>query len=290
MSALDRFYEIFPWPMRPGDPKARERFASIVELFGFLLDRHPFLEFLHHKDVIHVIDVMAGSGIAGAALSKALASRGKKVYLTVSDARAGDLEYASEWLRGVGGVSVEVVVADSYKIHSMLKGRAGHYDVALIWGLSTPHLDPWELIRTYSSISYVLSDPGVLVVEEADRIYEAIYHRGFKDFGLRVAEDGRVVVTLDISYDIRRGAFEKALYMLPGFSEVARVRIRYWDLASTAAIGWLFFKDVDMVPQTVHRVLGCSHVIIMKNPRRLIEPEELEENPKMLQEGRLENQ
>lgn len=41
-----------------------------------------------------MLDVMAGSGIAGAALAKALALRDLKVHLTVSDVRMSDLQLA----------------------------------------------------------------------------------------------------------------------------------------------------------------------------------------------------
>ncbi len=95
---IERLYEVLPWPMRPDDPEAKARFSSLIELFNFLLDNNSFFKLFRVPGVYKVLDSMAGSGIAGAALAKALASRGCKVYLTVSDARSADLHLVHEWL------------------------------------------------------------------------------------------------------------------------------------------------------------------------------------------------
>jgi len=99
--SLEEFYSIFPWPMRPDDPKAQARFANISWLFSFLLENHQFFEFLGRERVVRVLDVMAGSGIAGAALAKVLALKNFEVELTVSDARGSDLQLVHEWLKGM---------------------------------------------------------------------------------------------------------------------------------------------------------------------------------------------
>ncbi|MDM7275676.1 MAG: hypothetical protein P3X22_006125 [Thermoprotei archaeon] len=129
---LEKFYSVFPWPMRPEDPRAQRRFSSIVDLFNFLIDNHPFFKFLKDRERVKILDVMAGSGIAGAALAKVLTLRNLKVSLTVSDVRASDLSFVYEWLKGVNGVEVETLVAEVSKIHEAIPERAGYYDIVLL--------------------------------------------------------------------------------------------------------------------------------------------------------------
>jgi len=115
MTEIEKLYEVIQWPMRPEDPKARVRFANLVELFTFLLANHPFFEFLRGREHVRVLDVMAVSGIAGAALAKALTLRKLRVSLTVSDVRQSDLQLVHKWLEEVKGVEVETVAAGSLK-------------------------------------------------------------------------------------------------------------------------------------------------------------------------------
>jgi hypothetical protein len=53
--------------------------------------------------------------------------------------------------------------------------RTEYYDIALLWGLSTLHLDPWEVARAYSAICHLLSDSGVMAMDENDRIFNIFY-------------------------------------------------------------------------------------------------------------------
>ncbi|MDI6847644.1 MAG: hypothetical protein QMD23_05890, partial [Candidatus Bathyarchaeia archaeon] len=129
---LEKLYEVIPWSMRPDESKAQARFANIVELFNFLLVNHQFFKFLSRKGYARVLDVMAGSGIAGAALAKALALRNLKVSLTVSDVRSSDLQLVHEWLKEVKGVEAETTVAEVSKIHEVMPGREKYYDVVLL--------------------------------------------------------------------------------------------------------------------------------------------------------------
>jgi len=280
---LEKLYEVAPWPMRPGDSKAQARFANIVELFNFLLDNHPFFKFLSCKGYVRVLDVMAGSGIAGAALAKALTRRNLKVNLTVSDVRSSDLQLVHEWLKEVRGVEAETMVAEVSKIHEVMPGRAKYYDIVLLWGLSTPHLDPWEMARTYSSICHLLSDSGVMAMDEADRIFNIFYKVGYKDFFVEgESKEGLTVATIHVGYDERRGMFKRATYTLPRFEEVATFGYRFWDLAGLSAMGWLFFKDVDLIPPSAHKIPGLSHVMLLTEPRRKISSKDLKMDPTLL--------
>jgi len=40
-----------------------------------------------------------------------------------------------------------------------------------MYGLSTPHFNPWQLERLFASVAQVLDDKGIFVVDEFDRRY-----------------------------------------------------------------------------------------------------------------------
>jgi len=214
--SLEEFYSIFPWPMRPDDPKAQARFANISGLFSFLLENHQFFEFLRRKKVVRVLDVMAGSGIAGAALAKVLALKNFEVELTVSDARGSDLQLVHEWLEGVDGVKAETLTSDVSKMDVALPDRKEYYDIALLWGHSTPHLNPWEMARAYAAICHLLNDSGVMAMDETDRIYNIFYRVGYKDFLIEgETREGLTVATIHMGYDEKLGVFNRTTYTLP---------------------------------------------------------------------------
>jgi len=280
---LDKFYKIAPWPMRPSDPKAQARFAKILKLFTFLLGNHLFFQSVISKRLVKVLDVMAGSGIAGAALTKALMLKDLKVDLTVSDVRSSDLQLVYEWLKGVESVNVKTMAAEVSMVHEVMQKKAKYYDIVLLWGLSTPHLDPWQIVKTYSSICYLLNDSGVMVMDEVDRIFNIFYRMGYKDFLVEgESEKGVTVTSIHVGYDERRGVFKRATYTLPGFKKAATLDYRFWDLAGIAALGWLFFKDVDMISPSRHKIEGTPHIILLSKPRRKIHFQDLKREPILL--------
>jgi hypothetical protein len=166
----------------------------------------------------------------------------------------------------------------------MLK-RAKYYDIVLLWGLSTPHLDPWQMVKAYSSICYLLNDSGVMVMDEVDRIFNIFYRVGYKDFLVEgESEKGATVASIHVGYDESRGVFKRATYTLPGFQKVATLDYRFWDLAGIAATGWLFFEDVDTIPPNRHKIQGMPHIILLSKPRRKIHLQDLKTEPTLLRD------
>jgi len=280
--SLEELYKVKPWPMRPDDPKAQARFENISKL-SFLLESHQFFEFLRRKRVVRVLDVMGGSGIAGAALAKGLALKNFEVELTVSDARGSDLQLVHEWLKGVDGVKAETLTADVSKMDVALPDRREYYDIALLWGLSTPHLNPWDMVRAYAAICHLLNDSGVMAMDETDRIYNIFYRVGYKDFLIEgETKDGLTVATIHMGYDEKLGVFNRTTYTLPGFKKIATFGYRFWDLAGISSLGWLFFEDVDIISPTAHKIQGLTHIILLTRPRRKISAQDLKIDPTLL--------
>jgi predicted RNA methylase len=269
--------------MKPGVPAAERRFETAINVFTFLLKKHAFLKHLARKDKLRIIDVAAGTGIAGAALAYVAASQNKLVELIVTDARSSDLPLVHGWLKKSQGVYVKTIVSDATNLYESLKDYGNYFDVAILWGLSSPHFDPWKMARIYASVSYLLSDKGTMVLEEVDRVLNIFYKVGYKDFLPQVTQEGgKTIVSVHLGYNIISGTFQRAYYILPGFREVSKLSVRLWDIAGISALGWMFFRDVDIVGPDNHKVQGGNYVILLTSPRRSIEPYDLSEEPSML--------
>ncbi len=132
-SDLERIYKLPIWSMKPNEPEAIDRFNSLRELFTYLVEKHSFFKEVLGREVIHVIDVAAGSGIAGAALAHVLSGFGRRVKLLATDLREDDLFYVYEWLRGTENVDVETMVCDASILYKCLPQYRGSIDIALLW-------------------------------------------------------------------------------------------------------------------------------------------------------------
>jgi len=115
-----------------------------------------------------------------------------------------------------------------------LPDRKEYYDIALLWGHSTPHLNPWEMTRAYAAICHLLNDSGVMAMDETDRIYNIFYRVGYKDFLIEgETKYGLTVATIHMGYDEKRGVFNRTTYTLPRFARIATFGYRFLDLADT---------------------------------------------------------
>jgi len=147
---LERLYSRWGWPEDPSSREARERFNTLLEYAQAMASTK--LAGLAEKCSVAVLDVAAGSGIAGAAFAAALARLGARVRLTATDLRKGVLEWVHEWLRLAGvedRVEAETVVADATRLPEKL---GCCFDLALMWGSPLPHFSPWQLLLALAGL------------------------------------------------------------------------------------------------------------------------------------------
>ncbi len=277
---MKELYEVFPWPCRPSDPVARRRFELSIKMFDYLFREHPFFDDMKSRDSLRFLDAASATGLGGVAAVAAAVNYDPDLQatLTVSDIRNDDLRLVDEWISVAtlpSTIKVNSVVADVREIHRVMKSHHRTVDVALLWGYSSPHFSPWDLNRVFASMSELLSDNGVLIMEESDRV-ASIFSSGYKDFLLEgTLENGTQVVSLEGGFDVFSGMYKRSVYHLPGFKQVGHMEFYPWSLASLAAVGYLFFSKVDLVLARKHGVVGGSSLILLKNPRRKIVPENL---------------
>lgn len=269
---LERLYGVFPWPEDLDSPAGRERLERAVEAFRRVV-RHPWVGELVGGGELSVVDVCGGTGIGGIALARALGELGASVSLTVCDLRREALERARRHGREALGVEVGVLRWDATRLH-----EAGvRADIALLYGLSTPHFSPYDMVRLMASLARVLEPGGLLMVEESDRTYSLVVERGYRDVVPEYAGEERVVLTLHSGYDALRGVVRRVAVELPSM-RMAGMEVRFWDIASTAALAWAFFGDVDFV------ALGGRRGVLLAREPRGIDPAGYSGYPSLLGE------
>ncbi|NJE77214.1 class I SAM-dependent methyltransferase [Thermococcus sp. ES12] len=251
--SLEELYRYINWRMNPGDEKARERFEKIERFFREISDELPSSG--------RVLDICAGTGIAGVALAKVTGAR----LLTVLDARKDDLELAREWLK-LAGIRPElrIVPGDAREVNKLV----GEHDIALLWGFTMPHFDPFDAVRLFAGVALSLSDDGVFLVEDTDRVYWIMYRAGYRKFLVEGKRDGYTIASIHEGYDFVRGTFIRGYYLLPGFRRISGVDFHYWDISTQLAIGRIFFREARLIPGKGHGTENVWGVLYFIKPRK----------------------
>ncbi|ALL00859.1 hypothetical protein Pyrde_0809 [Pyrodictium delaneyi] len=283
--ALERLYSQWLWPEDPSTREAQERFNTLLEYAHSLVSTR--LAYLAEKDRVAVLDVAAGSGIAGAAFAAALARRGARVSLVVTDLRVSILEKVHVWLEKAGlkeGVRVETVAVDAARLPQKLDCC---FDLALLWGSSLPHFSPWRLLLALAGVRELQPRHGILLIEQRDLLPRLLFNNLYTRIRVEyVKEDGRGVVGVHAKYDQFRGIVARVFYELPGYRYLTTMPTRLWDLASVAAMLWIFYNHVYL--EKPSRDPWGAEVLVAMEPRETAPssgelwetlPEQLHEEP-----------
>jgi SAM-dependent methyltransferase len=262
---LDNFYEIFPWHEDPYKPEGRERYESALKYFRELL-AHKFFEDILEKKEVSVLDVCGGTGIGGVALSKALSEKVAKVQLTVLDLREAALHIAEKFSAEELGSPAKTCKTDARLVHTL----GERFDVALLYGFTTPHFDDFSLIQLLASIASSLVPNGVFLLEEGDRFYSLTILGRYKDIYYE-GDENKGVISLQVGYNPLRGVV-KRLYLDPFTGKRAVIEMRYWNLSAPLSLTWVFFEEIDFFKYTGRNDRG---IIVAKKPRNKLKPEEL---------------
>lgn len=267
---LRRFYSVFPWFDDPESERGREYYQATLGSMEKLLG-HPWMERLSRRKGLTVLEVCGGAGFGGVALARSLGQRGLEVDLTVTDLREEALERAHRWGTQALGREVKTRIADALEVHEL----GEKYDLILMYGLSTPHFDPWEFTRLLASVGEALKDDGMFVVEESDRRYRIFLMIGYK-WALAEAGEERLTVSFHTGYDLYRGTMKRHYIDFASESRPVEMETYMWGLAEAGAFLWLFFEEVDFLQLRSER-----HFILGRKPRRAIKPHALKP-PKVL--------
>ncbi len=271
---LSRLYNLLGWPGDPYTREGRARYEETIKEAEKIINHEWLSATLKGRDSVKILDVCGGSGIAGAAFAKALKERGVKPKVIVIDLREEALNVARKFIEEEIGIKPETLALDVTRMHDANLNA----DLAVLWGLSTPHFSPWNLMKVISGIASNLVANGVLVIEEVDRHAGIFMTNRYQLVLPELVSESKVTVSVHEGRDPITGYVSRILVSLTS-GETVRMKAYFWDIASVAAITWAFFKDVDFIPGKS----GRHGYIIAKWPREALKPLDLsDEEPTLL--------
>ncbi len=256
----------------PLTPKGRARVEFLTEVFRRILE--PYAEGWRGRDGVSVLDVCCGKGIGAAAIVQSLRGLGLEPRVTLVDNRREAVEFAESFLRSELGVEVTAFVMDAEEVY-----RIGErFDVITMTGFSSVHFDPWRMARLSAALAEALSDSGVAIVEEVDRLYRYL-SKGVREVSIARIERGKVVLALHEQgdYDAVRGVVRiRMLDVVSG--DWDEFEIHPWSVGGVAAMLWIFFSRVRIVFE------GDIAYVIAEKPRRIVRPREIASSEPPLEE------
>lgn len=272
---LEDIYRVIPWPEDPWSEEGRSRYEEGLKRFKKLVSHEWISSLASTRNCIRVLDVCGGTGIGGIALAKALMESGKSVELTITDLRKSALRTAIRFSREVG-VKIRVRQVDALKIHE----TGEKYDIGLLYGNSAPHFNPWMMVRFIASVSDSITEEGVLILDEVDRIYMFLV-QGYRFVLPDEASKERAVISMHSDYDPITGEIRRLEFDLIKRKR-AELSLYFWGLAELMSITWLFFEDIDFLRDEEGRKGQCRGLVLAYRPRRRINPNDFTRLPKAL--------
>ncbi len=162
---MEKAYSILRWPEDIRTKESKARLEESLNRFRELIKHDWIRRAIEGKARIVLVDLCGGTGIGGIALAKVLAEDGVAVDLIVNDIRETALRKAVEFSREVLGFEAKIIKDDALNIHK----HDIIADVVLLYGLTTPHFSPYDMIRLVASVGSIIRPNGVFIVEESDR-------------------------------------------------------------------------------------------------------------------------
>jgi hypothetical protein len=247
-----------------GYEEAEKRFNILVNLFSRLLTLTP-LKPPQGSAVVSVLDVMAASGIAGAALASALVAKGYTVNLMVTDIRMSELAYVQRWIEKCkqcrGKVKVSYKKADATRLPEDVDISGWHY--ILVWGSSLGHLGSHHLNLLLTGAADLLSENGVLLIEQEDIGARIMLERNFKP-----VYAGENFLLIYKGYDSIDGTVIRNVFSLPQLKYLGQDTIAFWRIAEVIGRMELLYEEVYAIPIAEGWYGKKIWVLASKKPRR----------------------
>ncbi|MGC8949316.1 MAG: methyltransferase domain-containing protein [Thermoprotei archaeon] len=270
---LEKFYEIFLWPENIHSEDGAERYINALTRFKNLVTHSWITSLLSSKDHLRVIDICGGTGIGGIAFAKVLKELGKNVELTIVDLRESALRKAEEFGKLELGFKPITLKAAVLKLHELNKT----FDLCLMYGLSAPHFNPFQMCELLVSVSEILTNDGIFIMDEADRTYSIFFMRGYQHVLPEISKE-KVVISLHKSYNNITGTFKRLIIDLLNKNAI-EMDMYFWNLAELMAMAWLLFNDIDFMKDKERPYAGF---IIIHKPRKNINANDLINMPTIL--------
>lgn len=251
------------------------RYLNAIERFKKLINHEWFKELLGKRRQVKVIDLCGGSGIGGIALCKVLQELNYDTELTVLDIRKDALEICKKFAKEELNINVNTVLKD---VREYLKFDY-RFDLVLIYGASTIYFSPWEWVKILLNISENITNDGLFINDDVDRMYTIIYQYGYKNVLIEHTSRDKLVISIHEKYDFKTGIFKRIFYNMLKSEIIGSFNLFFWSIADLSTYTWLFFKDIDVVIQDLTK--PWQVFIIAREPRRKFNLNELSVPPKL---------
>lgn len=242
MNRLEKLYRIFGWIEDIDTPEGRRRLERSIHVMSNIISHPSIAGLLERKGKIRILDVCSGMGVGFISLTKAIWQKySVDIEVTAVDLRKQALEKAAEYAARELGIKLQTYLHDVTRLWELgLKA-----DIALLYGFSTPHFNPYDIVKLSAGVAETLDNDGVFLVEESDRVYSLYQRVGYKWVTPERVDEENVVLSIEDGRVPRKGT-NRRLIMDLVTGERVMSEIRLWDIAGTASILWCFFKHVDI--------------------------------------------
>lgn len=235
---VEKFYSSYVWYDDPFSKQGAEYYQQTLINMKQLVDADFFKKLLL-KDSIKILELCAGVGYGGIAISKMLLNKGKDIELMVTDVRDKILVKAKKFGEQELSMNISTSIIDvkDPQIEST-------YDIILIYGLSMPHINPWEASRLFHVASQYLASDGLFVIHETDRRLLEFLERDYQKIAL-AGNDNQPLVNVHSGYDLLRGTIQRTYYGLNRMVSPATTDAFFWSIAELSSLMWTAFEDIN---------------------------------------------
>lgn len=151
-----------------------------------------------------ILEVCSGVGFGSIAIAKLLSEKKIKSEIVMVDLRETALKKAKTWGKELGIDNIKTIAMDAADVYKL----KDTFDIVLMYGLSTPHFNPWQLERLFASVAQVLDDKGIFVVDEFDRRY-TIFLKNNYQWALAESDEDKFCLSFHTGYNLKRGTFKR---------------------------------------------------------------------------------
>ncbi len=273
MNDLEKLYKIFGWIEDTESPEGRKRLENSIKKMSRIIAHHRLVELLEKNKRITILDICSGKGIGFISLAKAINQKySVQLDIIAVDLRRTALDKASEYAERELGIRITKYVYDVTRLWELdLKA-----DIVLLYGFSTPHFNPYDMVKISASVARIIGEEGVFLVEESDRIYNIYQRFGYKWILPEHVDEEKTILSIEAGRDTLKGVNRRLTIDLVSGERVLS-EIRLWDIAGTASILWSFFKHVDIIPYA-----SPSSGMIVAWGSRGIDPSQYSDYPEII--------
>lgn len=255
---IDQHYNTYNWPDDPASPAGLAYYKKAIAAMTKLLKDKCIKDLKEKNRPIRILEICAGCAYGGIALSKLLLDSGLTIELYATDIRPEPLRSAKKFADDILHQEIHTIEADIFELPAIDEP----FDICLMYGLSTPHFNPWEMVVLLNKMSSLLQKNACMIVHEIDRRFTDFIENNYQNLSLVEGHDDNVLVSIHHGYDILKGTSKRQYYGLKKQIVPTSIDSYTWGVAESGAFMWTVFEEVKVV-----NVSKFRYLLVGKIPR-----------------------